>query len=39
MNYLLNIGPLPDGSPMPADKNTLQEVGRRIRRQGWPTGA
>jgi len=38
MNYLLNIGPLPDGSLLPADAATLEEVGRRIREQGWPKG-
>jgi hypothetical protein len=39
MNYLLNIGPLPDGSVFPADENTLRGVGRRIREHGWPKGA
>lgn len=38
MNYLLNVGPLPDGSVLPADAATLREVGRRIREQGWPKG-
>ena len=38
MNYLLNVGPLPDGAALPADAATLREVGRRIRQQGWPKG-
>ena len=38
MNYLLNVGPLPDGFALPADAATLREVGRRIRQQGWPKG-
>jgi alpha-L-fucosidase len=38
MNYLLNVGPLPDGSVLPADVATLKEVGRRIRADGWPKG-
>jgi alpha-L-fucosidase len=38
MNYLLNIGPLADGSVYAADRATLEEVGRRIRTQGWPGG-
>ena len=38
MNYLLNLGPLPDGSVVPADAATVREVGRRIRQQGWPKG-
>jgi len=33
MNYLLNVGPLPDGSILPADIATLKEVGRRQRSQ------
>ena len=37
MNYLLSIGPLPDGSVHPQDIYTLREVGRRIRSQGWPS--
>lgn len=36
MNYLLNAGPLPDGSLLPAGAATLKEAGRRIREQGWP---
>lgn len=39
MNYLLNIGPLPDGSVLPADAAALREIGRRIREHGWPKGA
>ncbi len=35
-NVLLNTGPLPDGSIHPEDVATLREVGRRIRRFGWP---
>ena len=35
-NLLLNTGPLPDGSIHTEDVNTLLEVGRRIRRDGWP---
>jgi alpha-L-fucosidase len=38
MNYLLNVGPLPDGSVLPADAATLRAVGRRIRANGWPKG-
>ena len=38
MNYLLGIGPRPDGSVVPADVTTLKEVGRRIREHGWPQG-
>lgn len=38
MNYLLNIGPLGDGSVFPADVTTLREIGRRIRTDGWPKG-
>lgn len=38
MNYLLGMGPLPDGSVLPADAATLKEVGRRIRAHGWPKG-
>jgi len=34
MNYLLNIGPLGDGSVFPDDVKTLKEVGRRIRKGG-----
>lgn len=37
MNYLLNIGPLGDGSVYPDDVRTLREVGKRLRRDGWPS--
>ncbi len=33
MNYLLNIGNMPDGSVHPSDIKTLKEVGRRLRTQ------
>jgi alpha-L-fucosidase len=35
-NLLLNTGPLPDGTIHPEDFTTLTEVGRRLRREGWP---
>ncbi|RMD74071.1 MAG: alpha-L-fucosidase precursor [Lentisphaerae bacterium] len=35
-NLLLNVGPLPDGSIHPQDVATLREVGKRIRKHGWP---
>ncbi|MHC4248452.1 MAG: alpha-L-fucosidase [Planctomycetota bacterium] len=35
-NLLMNTGPLPDGSIHPADVATLREVGRRIRKHGYP---
>jgi alpha-L-fucosidase len=35
-NLLMNTGPLPDGSIHPVDVQTLREVGRRIRADGWP---
>ena len=35
-NLLLNSGPLPDGSQDPEDIPVLEEVGRRIREQGFP---
>jgi alpha-L-fucosidase len=38
-NLLLNTGPLPDGSIHSEDAQTLREVGRRIREQGWPAPA
>ena len=38
MNYLLNVGPIGDGSVLPADQETLREVGRRLRKDGWPKG-
>jgi alpha-L-fucosidase len=34
---LLNTGPLPDGSIDPQDVASLREVGKRIRKDGWPT--
>jgi len=36
-NLLLNTGPLPDGSIHAEDVKTLREVGRRLRKDGWPT--
>lgn len=36
-NMLANTGPLPDGSIHPDDVKSLREVGRRIRKKGWPT--
>lgn len=35
-NLLLNTGPLADGSIHPEDVATLREVGRRLRREGFP---
>jgi alpha-L-fucosidase len=35
-NLLLNTGPLPDGSIHPQAVADLQEIGKRIRNQGWP---
>ena len=35
-NLLLNIGPRGDGSVHPDDVGALKEVGRRIRRDGFP---
>lgn len=35
-NLLLNTGPRPDGSIHPRDAETLREVGRRLREQGFP---
>lgn len=35
-NLLLNTGPLADGSIHSGDMNTLREVGRRLRKNGWP---
>ena len=37
-NLLLNTGPLPDGSIDPTDAATLRDVGRRIAKNGFPTG-
>ena len=36
-NLLLNTGPLPDGSIHPGDAQTLRQVGKYIRQNGWPT--
>lgn len=38
-NLLLNTGPLFDGSIHPDAVATLREVGRRLRANGWPSGA
>jgi alpha-L-fucosidase len=35
-NLLMNTGPLPDGSIHPVDVQTLREVGRRIKQNGYP---
>jgi alpha-L-fucosidase len=35
-NLLLNTGPLPDGDIDPTDRLSLSEVGKHIRKQGWP---
>ena len=35
-NLLLNIGPRGDGSVDPQDIHTLRELGKRIRKEGWP---
>jgi alpha-L-fucosidase len=35
-NLLLNTGPLPDGSIHAGDAETLSELGRRIRQDGYP---
>ncbi len=37
-NLLLNVGPEPDGSLPEEAIKTLREVGRRINRDGWPSG-
>ncbi len=37
-NLLLNTGPLPDGSIHTGDAETLAELGRRIRKDGYPKG-
>ncbi|MHB8900401.1 MAG: alpha-L-fucosidase, partial [Thermoguttaceae bacterium] len=36
-NLLLNTGPLPDGSIHSGDAETLRQVGKYIRQNGWPT--
>ncbi len=38
-NLLLNTGPRPDGSIHPEDVSTLQEVGRRLKAEGFPASA
>jgi len=38
-NLLLNTGPLADGSIHPTDAATLRALGKRIRQDGFPTGA
>jgi alpha-L-fucosidase len=35
-NFLLNTGPLPDGSIHPHDVKTLREVGKQLRANGFP---
>ena len=35
-SFLLNIGPLGDGSVYPQDIKTLKEMGKRIRQYGFP---
>lgn len=35
-NLLINIGPYPDGTVVPADKSALLAVGERIRKEGFP---
>lgn len=35
-NYLLNVGPLGDGSIHPEQERLLKETGRRIRERGFP---
>ncbi|MFZ5832023.1 MAG: alpha-L-fucosidase [Planctomycetota bacterium] len=37
-NLLLNTGPMPDGSIVEQDADTLREVGRQIRANGFPKG-
>jgi alpha-L-fucosidase len=36
-NLLLNTGPLGDGSIHPEDVKTLKEIGKLIRKEGWPS--
>ncbi|MFC1782688.1 alpha-L-fucosidase [Planctomycetota bacterium] len=36
-NLLLNTGPLPDGFIHTDDVKTLLEVGRKVRKDGWPS--
>lgn len=35
-NFLLNIGPLGDGSVHPEQQRILRQIGRRLRRDGFP---
>ena len=35
-NLLLNTGPLPDGSLDPEDEIVLRQVGKRLRKEGFP---
>ena len=35
-NFLLNIGPLGDGSVHPEQEKLLREMGKRIRQHGFP---
>ncbi|WP_120259299.1 alpha-L-fucosidase [Sphingobacterium detergens] len=35
-NLLLNIGPYPDGSIVPIDRQVLTEIGKRIKKEGFP---
>lgn len=37
-NFLLNTGPLPDGSIHPTDVATLRALGTRLRQEGFPAG-
>jgi alpha-L-fucosidase len=36
-NFLLNVGPLGDGSIHPEQEKLLHETGKRIRERGWPS--
>lgn len=38
-NLLLNVGPLPDGSLVPEDAQTLREIADRVRAEGFPGGS
>jgi alpha-L-fucosidase len=37
-NLLLNTGPIPDGSIHPQHAQVLREIGKRIRKDGFPAG-
>ncbi len=37
-NLLLNTGPRPDGSLQPSEAEVIRTVGRRLEREGFPTG-